>query len=625
MEDVEKNMEDAKLYRKRFNQLVRKALPELGIFIFVSNYFLVFIIWLLNKAGRAILSTNTIAITSANASRLFSLQGIGLAVIAFVVVLFYIAIEVLSHIYYCQSILESENNGIISGFYKSTKKAILSIKKFINPRGFIIILFIAVLSPIIGFGFSISLTNSFYIPSFIMEVIESHRILLTIYIVVVLVLLVISFMNIFCIHGILIDDYSPKKAQDNSKKLIKENIRDYVKTNISIGLKGLFLILLACILFYVIPYVMLSIKGENLPNNYYIDIYSLDLLNLSDLQKQVLQFRFFAVLLSMGSTLIVSIVQFFITAYVSFNLTYLYMKYTDTPMSFEYKNHRGKYGFYTLFIIGVIVVMISVAGFVSLGYNEMFGKQEDIGIVAHRTGGYLAFENSIEGIEKAIENGCYASETDVQRTKDGKYIINHDDNFSRLFSVSKSISDMTYDEIMSLRTTYNNKEERVYDIEELLDASKDRIKLFIELKGKSADHKMVDDLMQLIKEKDCLDDVALISLNYDAIAYAEDNYPEVETGVLIFAAYGDVENMHCDMLMMEEESVNMNLIRRIHEANKKIIVWTVNNKYALKKVLDRQVDGIITDDVSLALEVKKELAQRSEYEVIEDKMAYFWE
>ena len=66
-------------------------------------------------------------------------------------------------------------------------------------------------------------------------------------------------------------------------------------------------------------------------------------------------------------------------------------------------------------------------------------------------------------------------------------------------------------------------------LEEMLDVIKGRETLFIELKGKTADRQMADDLVRMVKEKDCLEDVVMISLKYNVIDYIESTYPEVET------------------------------------------------------------------------------------------------
>ena len=149
---------------------------------------------------------------------------------------------------------------------------------------------------------------------------------------------------------------------------------------------------------------------------------------------------------------------------------------------------------------------------------------------------------------------------------------------------------MTLEEIMDLKirdTTGNGGLLSVPTLEEMLDHSKGKVKLFLELKGETADRDMADDVVKAVKERDMVDDVALISLDYDVIDYAEQMYPEMETGVLIFGAVGDVTNLNCDMIIMEEEMASVaSTVRKIHDAGKKAGVWTVNTERAMRKFLD---------------------------------------
>ena len=50
--------------------------------------------------------------------------------------------------------------------------------------------------------------------------------------------------------------------------------------------------------------------------------------------------------------------------------------------------------------------------------------------------------------------------------------------------------------------------------------------LFTELKGKTADQKMADDAVSIVKQYHMEDEVVLISLKYDIIDYIESKYPE---------------------------------------------------------------------------------------------------
>ena len=162
-------------------------------------------------------------------------------------------------------------------------------------------------------------------------------------------------------------------------------------------------------------------------------------------------------------------------------------------------------------------------------------------------------------------------------------------------------------------------------LEEILDDAKGKVKLFLELKGESADHDMVEDVVNAVKARNMVDDVVLISLNYDVIDYAERVYPEMETGVLIFGSLGDVTKLNCDIIIMEEEMASyVSTIRKIHCIGKRTGVWTVNTERSMRRFLDSEVDMVITDDILMANAVQKELDERSDYEVLEDRSGDLW-
>ena len=165
----------------------------------------------------------------------------------------------------------------------------------------------------------------------------------------------------------------------------------------------------------------------------------------------------------------------------------------------------------------------------------------------------------------------------------------------------------------------------VVTIEEMLDFIKDREILYIELKGATADRQMADDLVKIVREKDCQDDIVFISLNYDVINYIETNYPEFETGTLFFAGLGNIASLNCDCLIMEEEMATENRIEQIHTAGKKAIVWTVNTETGLYKFLDSEADGIITDEILLAEKVQQELDDRTDLAFLADRSSDVWE
>ena len=100
----------------------------------------------------------------------------------------------------------------------------------------------------------------------------------------------------------------------------------------------------------------------------------------------------------------------------------------------------------------------------------------------------------------------------------------------------------------------------------MLDASKDKVILFVELKGETADEQMADDAVRIIKEKGMQDQAVLISLKLDVLEYIEQKYPEMQTGYLAFISFGQIEDTPFDYLALEEEIATDDTIAAIAAA-----------------------------------------------------------
>ena len=95
--------------------------------------------------------------------------------------------------------------------------------------------------------------------------------------------------------------------------------------------------------------------------------------------------------------------------------------------------------------------------------------KEDAFFTAHMGLSSQAPNNSIPAFILAGENGFDSIEADVNETKDGVFIISHDDNLINICGVDKNISDLTYAELQDYTTYHiisgNNIE--IYSDEEL--------------------------------------------------------------------------------------------------------------------------------------------------------------
>ena len=607
-----------------FWRLAFQALPEIwtfqilaGLILAVPAALLMYVIdWVAGIGGDAVTTANI-------RSFLLSWRFPVILLLGVVLVLVCLVLELLAQIYLMDSIL----NGRRAGVRRCFAAGFRSVKRFMNPGGIGIILFILFAVPLVGVGFSLSLSETFYIPHFIMNTIHKNPVLSVGYFILMLYLVWFVFRSVFTFHAVLLDGMKPSEGRKYSFRIVKENRWSLLKGLILTGLVILAVNLAVYLLVIHIPGWVLGSLGESLPKDYTVDLEMiLKTGNLSDTDLQMIAYRACAAFSVLVERYLTYIAAFLSGAYFMLRISRYYLEYTKGDRQlWPERRKKARYIWKVVLVLMMFVLFGLVSVVIGVSFDLLMHREEPVKIIAHRTGGRMASENSVEGLEQAIGHGCYGSETDIQRTKDGFYIINHDADFKRLTKVAKAPKDMTMDEIRQLRikdTTGNGQEHPVPTLEELLDAARGKIKLFVELKGATADRQMVDDAVRIIREHDCVKDTALISLNYDLIKYAETTYPEFETGTLFFASLGDVSRLTCDLLLMEEETARDENIRRIHEGGKQAIVWTVNSEDGLYHFLDSEIDAVITDEIEMAQKVQEELDNRTDLEVLEDKMHF---
>ena len=529
-------------------------------------------------------SGGRVAVTSGDLKFLFtSWQGIVLIVLAVLTLMIYISIDINATIILTGRLLNGEKPNV----FGCIKEGVLSLKKMFGPRGLLVVLYLSLLSPIIGFGVSISLTSNFYIPKFITSVIYNNPVYLIGVIVVVLALLIVGVFFSFILHGALLDKMTLKESAKTSIGLFRKNWKNYLFE------------VIRYVLIYTIAASVIVILLGYLPANI-ISFVSMP---------QSVQIWLVAFFLMMGSGLLMLFVQLF-TPMCLLKLSCLYYKYQSGGEWAYQPRPKRKSPLVIVFAVVFAAITVLLAFVFSSYYDVFFPSETSTVYIAHRAGGSDAPENTVAGIEKAYDLGAEGCEIDIQRTSDGYYVVNHDTTFARVAGVDKKPSEMTLEEVKELKVDG----EPVPTLEDMLEASRDKVTLFVELKGETADEQMADDAIRIIKEMNMADQTVLISLKYDLINYIESNYPEMQTGYLAFASFGDTASLNCDYIALEEESVSTSLTDEIHNNGKKLLVWTINDEEDLNYFLFCGADGIITDSVSQAKQIKESMKDRSPVE-----------
>lgn len=229
-------------------------------------------------------------------------------------------------------------------------------------------------------------------------------------------------------------------------------------------------------------------------------------------------------------------------------------------------------------------------------------------ITAHRGSSKTAPENTAAAIEAAIEELADFVEIDVQMTADGMVVLGHDANLKRVAGLNRAISSLTWEELQGLDAGSWFSEqyagERIPSLVEVMELCKGKISLNIEIKNVGKDSTLPEAVVALILENGMEEQCVVTSTSLNYLKQVKELAPELRTGYIISAAYGDFySNEAVDFISIRSSFVNEELVEKAHAEGKAIHAWTVNKKSEMERLRLLGVDNLITDYPVLAREI----------------------
>ncbi len=268
-------------------------------------------------------------------------------------------------------------------------------------------------------------------------------------------------------------------------------------------------------------------------------------------------------------------------------------------------------------ITGGIVLGLCAAlfGFWSLSSLSL---TDEVQIMAHRGASVAAPENTMAAFRQAIADGADWIEIDVQETADGEVVVAHDSDFMKLSRNPLKIWDATMDDLANIDIgswvdpKYSG--ERVPTLKDVLRLCKDKVGINIELKYYGHDQQLEQRVIDIVESEQMADQVMVMSLKPAGVAKVKALRPNWRCGLLLSLYVGKLKDIEADFLAVNSKFATRNFVRRAHKLNKEVFVWTVNDAATMSQVLNRKVDGILTDRPELVKQVLKDRAEMSSVE-----------
>lgn len=158
-------------------------------------------------------------------------------------------------------------------------------------------------------------------------------------------------------------------------------------------------------------------------------------------------------------------------------------------------------------------------------------NKQNVKMIAHRGLSGIETENSNLAFTAAGQRTYYGIETDVHVTKDGKFIIIHDDITGRVSDTNISVEGSTFDELR--KVILRDREDGVSRDDIILPTLDDYIKIckryektcVLELKN-HMEEKYIQGIIDVISARNYLENVIFISFDYENLKTLRKLLPE---------------------------------------------------------------------------------------------------
>jgi glycerophosphoryl diester phosphodiesterase len=235
-------------------------------------------------------------------------------------------------------------------------------------------------------------------------------------------------------------------------------------------------------------------------------------------------------------------------------------------------------------------------------------------VIGHRGASRYAPENTLAAFRLAAEMGADAIELDVQLTVDGQIVVLHDRTLDRTTNGTGLVSTRNWAELKHLDAgshfDQNFAEEKIPLLAKVLSEFGEQLLINIEIKNLDRPFsRLPGRVVQLVADLNLQHRVLLSSFNPIALRKARALSKEIPLGLLIaseepewvrgFFRWISPHNA----LHPPDKLITTPLINEVHQQDRYIIAWTLNDEDRMRTLINDGIDGIITDVPDIAKQV----------------------
>lgn len=237
-------------------------------------------------------------------------------------------------------------------------------------------------------------------------------------------------------------------------------------------------------------------------------------------------------------------------------------------------------------------------------------------VIAHRGASAKRPENTLEAFALAAEMGADGVELDVHYTKDRQVVVAHDSHIDRMSNGRGKIIEYTLEQLLVFDFGYGFYGEcrgiRIPTLRQVLELlAPTGLRVNVEIK--SADPDIVADCIRIAKETGMEDHVFYSSFDHLQLQRMKEQLPEMTVAplysfnMLYAAEYGAMMQAGALHPHFKQIDAFEDYVSLAHEKGICVNVWTVDKEEDLRRMYEKGVDGIITNQPDVALAVRAEM------------------
>ena len=249
----------------------------------------------------------------------------------------------------------------------------------------------------------------------------------------------------------------------------------------------------------------------------------------------------------------------------------------------------------------------------------MLAQLKPPAIIAHRGASAYSPENTLSAFKLAVEQQADAIELDAKLCSTGEVVVIHDATLERTTNGTGTVGDTTFSLLRQLDAGSwygeNYIGEGIPTLEEVFEVIGDQVPINIELTNyTSIRDALPEKVAALVKRHNLANNVFFSSFHPVPLSRVSYALPEVPRALLALSGFRGWLARNIIAWFVSHQAiqppysmVTKQLIRSAHRKNKWVNCYTVNDGEVMRRLFGWGIDGIFTDNVPLARQVRDKM------------------